>query len=324
MQIHVEKKRYQLHKPFIITGHVFEYTDVIEVTITDGTYSGHGEAVGTYYLDETADSMMADLAQFSADTHALTHRDIAEALPACGARNALDCALWDFQAKHDGRSVWQTLALQPKQLTTVFTIGLAGAEEMAGNAAKARAFKHLKLKISDDSPIEKLEAIRRARPDATLVIDVNQGWSFAELVEYAPYCDRLNIAMIEQPLERGKDDELVGYRAPVPLGADESCLHLGEFAAMPEKYQVLNIKLDKCGGLTEGLQLVEAAKANGMQLMIGNMTGSSLSMAPAYVVGQFCQFIDIDGPLLQKDDVQHGLLYQDGGEVSIPTPELWG
>jgi L-alanine-DL-glutamate epimerase-like enolase superfamily enzyme len=195
---------------------------------------------------------------------------------------------------------------------------------MAENAAKAKAFQHLKLKISDASPIEKLETIRRARPDATLVIDVNQGWSFAELVEYAPHCNRLNIAMIEQPLERGKDDELVSYRAPVPLGADESCLHLGEFAAVPEKYQVLNIKLDKCGGLTEGLQLVEAAKANGMQLMIGNMTGSSLSMAPAYVVGQFCQFIDIDGPLLQKDDVQHGLIYQNGGEVSIPTTALWG
>lgn len=324
MKVQVVKKRFELREPFIITGHVFDYTDVIEITISDGQHSGRGEAVGSYYLDETPESMIVDLAPVLNSSGSLNLKQINELLPACGARNALDCALWDYQSKVTGKSVWQQLDLTPQPLTTVFTIGLASAEEMAENASKANSFKRLKLKISDETPIEKLEAIRFARPDANLVIDVNQGWSFDELRDYAPHCQRLNIAMIEQPLKRGQDDELLDYQSPVALGADESCLSMKEFAPIPEKYQVLNIKLDKCGGLTEALQLVKAAQEHDMQLMIGNMTGSSLSMAPAYVIGQYCQFVDIDGPLLQRDDVKHGLKYLEGGEVSIPEPELWG
>jgi L-alanine-DL-glutamate epimerase-like enolase superfamily enzyme len=206
----------------------------------------------------------------------------------------------------------------------VFTLGIAEPATMAERAAAARRFPHLKIKLDGDRPIERLEAIRAARPDADLVIDVNQGWTFEELREYLPHCERLGIAMIEQPLARGGDEALEGFRSPVPLGADESCLHLGEFDPVARRYDVLNIKLDKCGGLTEALALVKAAQNRGMDLMVGNMTGTSLSMAPSYVIGQFCRFVDIDGPLLLAGDVADGLDYRDGGEVGLPPAALWG
>ncbi len=173
-------------------------------------------------------------------------------------------------------------------------------------------------------PIMKLEAIRKARPDANLIVDVNQGWSFNELKDYTPAAERLGIAMIEQPLPRGGDAELEGYKSPIPLCADESCLDVSEYETAARRYDVINIKLDKCGGLTEGLKLVELALQDSKGLMIGNMMGSSLSMAPSYVIGQYCRFVDIDGPLFLKQDIDNALEYYDGGTVSIPIPALWG
>jgi len=324
MDLNVDIVSFPLEKPFVITGHVFETTDTVRVTLSHGGVAGRGEAVGVYYLDETAESMAAQLESVAGELNDFDGTAIQALLPPGGARNALDCAWWDYRAKAAGRSIWDLLDLAPRELTTVYTLGIAEPAVMAERAAAASRFPHLKLKLDSDRPIERLEAVRAARPDAALIIDVNQGWTFDELRAYLGHCERLGIAMIEQPLPRGGDEHLEGFRSPVPLGADESCLHLGEFDAAARRYDVLNIKLDKCGGLTEGLALVAAAQRADMALMVGNMTGTSLSMAPSYVIGQHCRFVDIDGPLLLAGDVEHGLAYRDGGRVGLPSPALWG
>ena len=325
MQITLDIASYPMKVPFAITGHVWTHTDTLRVTVEAGGQRGRGEAVGSYYLGESAEGMREQLERCLPDLrNDLTPDRLREVMPPCGARNALDCALWDLRAKQTGRRIWELLGLAPQTLTTVFTIGIEEPAVMAARAAEARRFPHLKIKLNADRPVERLEAIRAARPDASLVVDVNQGWSLDALREYLPACQRLGIAMIEQPLPRGGDEDLEGFSSPVPLGADESCLHLGEFDAAARRYDVLNIKLDKCGGLTEGLALVQAAQQAGMALMVGNMTGTSLSMAPSWVIGQSCRFVDIDGPLLLADDVADGLVYRDGGLVDAPVAALWG
>jgi L-alanine-DL-glutamate epimerase-like enolase superfamily enzyme len=326
MHIAIDTISLPLARPFAITGHVFTTTDTVRVTLTRRGVSGRGEAVGSYYLDETPATMAAQLAAVTGELgDGLSGEAIQALLPPGGARNALDCALWDLRAKAAGQRIWDLLATAPpRALSTVYTLGIDEPPLMAARAAAAARYPQLKIKLDGDRPVEKLEAIRAARPDAALIIDVNQGWSFDALREYLPHCERLAVAMIEQPLPRDDDEALEGFRSPVPLGADESCLHLGEFDAAARRYAVLNIKLDKCGGLTEGLALVRAAQAAGMALMVGNMMGSSLSMAPSHVIGQCCRFVDLDGPLLLARDVEHGLVYGDGGSVQPPAAALWG
>ena len=321
----IEKHAFQLKAPFNITGYSFTTTETVRVILEKNGVRGRGEAVGIYYRDETADSMAAQLDAVAGDvTSDITPETVQELLPSGGARNALDCALWDLSCKLAGRSIWNLLDIAPRELTTVATIGIESAEMMARGASAFGEYPHLKIKLSGDDPIGRLEAIRAVRPDATLIIDVNQGWSFKELQDYTPACKKLGVTMIEQPLPRGNDHELEGYSSAVPLGADESCIDLSEYKAAAARYDVINIKLDKCGGLTEGLKLVKCARQDGKGLMVGNMTGTSLSMAPAYVIGQHCQFVDIDGPILLKHDIENGLNYKSGGLVSQPTKVLWG
>lgn len=325
MKISVDIASYPMKVPFAITGHVFHDTETLRVTIEHEGVTAQGESVGSYYLNETAESMAADMEAFVSKINADTSPEsLQDLMPRCGARNALDCALWDYRAKSSGHSIWELLKITPREMITVFTIGVEDPMLMAQRAAAASQFPQLKIKLDASSPIERLEAIRAARPDASLIIDVNQGWSFDALREYLPACRKLDVAMIEQPLPRGADEALEGFSSPVPLGADESCLGLDEFELAARRYDVLNIKLDKCGGLTEGLALVRAARANNMGLMVGNMTGTSLSMAPSYVIAQFCQFVDIDGPLLLAEDIDRGLEYRAGGIVGLPGAQLWG
>lgn len=325
MQLAIEHKRFPLKAPFSITGYTFEHIDAIQVVLAEDGKAGLGEAVGVYYNDETVASMHEQLELMRSHVEAgITRAQLQELMPPGGARNALDCALWDLEAKRTGQSIWQLLDIQAKPLVTVCTIGIGSPEEMAETATRYAPYGKLKVKLSAEDPIARLEAIRAARPDASIVIDVNQGWSFDELSEYAPAVARLDVAMIEQPLPRGGDDALEGFESPVPLGADESCLSLAEYAEVAGRYDVINIKLDKCGGLTEALQIVDRARRDGKALMVGNMMGSSLSMAPAMVVGQYCSFVDIDGPLLLANDVDNALDYRTGGEVALPSPQLWG
>lgn len=311
--------------PFSITGYTFTESETLLVTLTQDGVSGRGEAIGVYYCGETISSMVGQLESVKRHiTSDLSTNALLDLLPPGGARNALDCALWDLRCKLNGKSIWQELGIEPKPLTTVATVGIGAPEAMAEQALNYGKYPNLKIKLDGDRPIERLEAIHKARPDASLVVDVNQGWGFKELLDYTPDAAKLGVAMIEQPLPRGGDEELEGYASPIPLGADESCLDLSEYAVAAKRYDVINIKLDKCGGLTEGLQIVKRAQADGKGLMVGNMMGTSLSMAPSYVIGQFCRFVDIDGPLLMQQDIKNGLKYAEGGAVGLPTTALWG
>ena len=316
---------FPLKAPFTITGYTFTQMQAIWATLEHDGYRGRGEAQGLYYQGDTPESMAAELESVRKEVEKGASRDdIHQLLRPGGARNALDCAMWDLECKKFGSTIWKLLGLSPRPLTTVATIGIGEPEEMAQQAKRYFDFSQLKVKLDGDQPIEKLRAIRAARPDATLVIDVNQGWNMAQLRDYTPALVQLNIALIEQPLPRGGDHDLEGYVSPIPIGADESCLDLAQYRLVKDRYDVINIKLDKSGGLTEALAIAHEAKQDGKALMVGNMTGTSLAMAPSYVIGQYCQFVDIDGPVLLGEDVRNGLSYGDGGEVTLPSPLLWG
>ena len=323
--VSIERVSIPLHEPLVITGYSFSHLNTVWVTLERDGVVGRGEGTGSYYLGETQDSIVAAVESIvPALTSGISREELQHLLPPGGARNAVDCALWDLECKAAGSSIWELLDLSPHELTTVATIGVGSAQDMAAHATRWSQYPHLKIKLSADAPVDKLRAIREARPDAILVVDANQAWTMGELEAYLPALGDLNIAMIEQPLPRGGDSDLVGFESPIPLGADESCVSLAEFGDAASKYDVINIKLDKCGGLTEALALVQATVQAGKRVMVGNMTGSSLSMAPSFVVGQYCEFVDIDGPLLLQHDVEHGLHYSAAGRVGPPSPDLWG
>ena len=316
---------WQLTEPFRISGNEWITSACLVVHLGEDGFVGRGEAQGIFYLDETAESIF-EQAHAVADEirKGISRQELQDLLPAGGARNAIDCAMWDLECKKAGKTIWQLTGIDPKPVTTVYTIGLEDSPEaMAAKAAAAMDAPILKIKLSNHMPYEKLAAIRAARPDAELVVDANQGWDFELMKEILPKCVDLNLAMLEQPLARGGDDMLEGFESPITLAADESCLHTGELETAARRYSMINIKLDKTGGLTEGLRLARAAKEKGCKLMVGNMVGTSLSMAPSFVVAQLCDFVDIDGPLLLKYDYPHALKYNKG-VVKGFDPKLWG
>jgi len=323
LSAHIED--WELKAPFRIAGTEWRTATVLVVQLQDGKYEGRGEACGVSYSDETPNSMLEQVDAIGHDIRRGVSRDaLQNLLPAGGARNAIDCALWDLEAKKTGQTIWQLTGIDPHPVTTVFTIGIeATAEMMAENAAAAGQFPILKIKLDSDQPAERLAAIRAARPDAKLLVDANQSWSFELLKEILPTCVRLDLSMIEQPLPRGADEALAQFRSPIPLAADESCLDTGELAVAASRYDVINIKLDKTGGLTEALRLARAAKKLGCQLMVGNMLGTSLAMAPSFVIAQLCDYIDIDGPLLQKFDHPGGIRYE-AGVAQVFDSSFWG
>jgi L-alanine-DL-glutamate epimerase-like enolase superfamily enzyme len=311
--------------PFRISNAVWTSFPSVVVELEDGEHVGRGEGLGVYYFDETPATMTAQIEDLRERIEAGASREeLLELLPPGGARNAVDSALWDLEAKRTGTRVWDLARLELKPITTVMTIGLEDSpEEMARKATAASVYPLLKVKLGDDRPVERIEAIRAARPEATIVIDANQSWSFDLLVETAPRLKELGVPMIEQPLPRGEDEALEGYEPPLPLCADESCVHGGEIEQAARRYQMINVKLDKSGGLTHGLEIAREARARGLGLMVGNMGGTSLSMAPSFVVGLLCDLHDVDGPLLLKNDRAAGLSY-DRGRVEPPSARLWG
>ncbi|WP_353410267.1 dipeptide epimerase [Pseudoteredinibacter isoporae] len=314
-----------LQKPLHINKHRFEYVETLEVSLFANTFRGRGEACGVFYLGDDKQHMEAQL--LSIEKHiakGLNRSHLQTLLPPGGARNALDCALWDLECKSHGESIWQRLQLPPKQLNTVYTIGISDANTMASHARQASRFPQLKVKLDQDEPIEKLRAIHQARPDAELILDINQGWDETQLMEYLPQLAPLGVVLLEQPLARERDTLLETLNRDIPIAADESCLNLSDYQQVKNRYDVINIKLDKCGGLSEGLEIARQAKKEGKQLMVGNMIGSSLAMAPAYVIGQFCQFIDLDGPLLLREDYQDPVDISQDGQCAFPKPSLWG
>ena len=296
---------------------------MLHVRLEDDGVSGQGEATGVYYFKETADSMLSQAESIRpALEQGADRQQLRKLLPAGGARNAIDCALWDLEVKLSGQSIWALTGITPKATITVNTLGIDTPQTMA-EIAKSLDTPHIKVKLDAEHVLERLQAIRTARPDAEIVVDVNQGWTFEQLKQFIPPCQALGIAMIEQPLPRGGDQILEGYQSPIPLCADESCLDSTELEPATQRYQMINIKLDKTGGLTEALKLARQAKAQGLALMVGNMLGTSLAMAPGFVIAQLCKFVDLDGAVLLKDDREAAMNYTNG-QVSKPTPELWG
>jgi len=310
-------------KPFTITGYTFTSVELLFVSISQDVHTGCGEAAGVYYLREDGASMVADVeAVKKAIEGGAGRAELLELLPPGGARNAIDCALWDLEAKIGNTTIWELTDVEPAVTRSAETVGVGTPDEMAA-AAAAIDSSIIKVKLSGETPFERISAVRDARPDVEMIVDINQGWSFEQLKEMAPRFRDIGIAMIEQPLPRGRDEALEGYESPVPLCADESCLGISEFEQAARRYQMINIKLDKTGGLTEALDLARLAESRGIDLMVGNMTGTSLAMAPAFVLAQLCRFVDLDGALFLKKDRDNPMTYRHG-IVSQPSAELWG
>jgi L-alanine-DL-glutamate epimerase-like enolase superfamily enzyme len=245
-------------------------------------------------------------------------------LPAGGARNAIDCALWDLRAKQSGIPAWRYAALPPlRPLTTVFTLGLGTESDTRRKARAARQYPLLKLKCDAERHVDVVRWVREEHPTARIAVDANQSWNRELLERVLPPLAALGVEMIEQPVPRFEDAQLDGLQAALPLAADESCVDRDSLVELFGRYQFINIKLDKCGGLTEALNMSNEALAHGLQLMVGNMCGTSLGMAPGFLVGQRCGYVDLDGPLLQSRDRDHAITFSDG-VMQPPSPALWG
>jgi len=310
-------------EPFVITGRTMTQSEFLLVTITEDGVTGRGESAGVFYLDDRGSAMVQRAQTMIAEVEkGATREDLLELMPAGGARNAIDCALWDLEAKKAGKTIWELLDLTPHAVTTVNTISINTPEHMAAKA-RSLATPKIKVKLDGEIPLERITAVCEARPDAEIVVDANQGWTFEQLVDLAPQFKALGIKMIEQPLPRGGDEALDHYSSPITLCGDESCLDTSELEQAAARYQMVNIKLDKTGGLTEALQLAKAAKAKGLQLMVGNMVGTSLAMAPGFVIAQYCDFVDLDGPMFLTKDRPHAMHFEQG-QITGFTPALWG
>ena len=327
MKIKLQRVDRELATPLHISNASWTHARTVVVELTDGSVCGRGESNGVYYRGESQDTMERDVELARDAIEAGLDRDRLRALmPPGGARNAVDAALWDLEAKRTGKRAWAIAGMATvRPLTTAFTLGVASPAAMgeAAAAAARRNLNVLKLKLTGEDDLDRVRAVRAGHPGARLVVDANQGWSERHLHEYPPVLATLGVELIEQPLPAGADDALLGLDSPVPFCADESCQTADSVAALVGKYQFLNIKLDKCGGLTEALLLASAAQHHGLRLMVGCMLGTSLAMAPAFIVGQLCEFVDLDAALLLVHDCEEGILY-DGSVMSAPGPRLWG
>jgi L-alanine-DL-glutamate epimerase-like enolase superfamily enzyme len=323
-EITVEEKNWLLRKPFKISRDEHTHAETLLCHISDGAHTGSGEAAGVSYKGETVASIIEQIeAVVPRIANGISRQELQELMSPGGARNAVDCALWDLEAKQSGRTVWQMLDWQPHAVTTVYTVGIATADEMRKDAAAHADFPILKVKVGIGDPIEQISAIRDGSPNAAIVIDANQAWTVEDLDKHAADLKALNVEMVEQPLAIANDESLRDYQSLIPLCADESCDSRADLERLAGLYEIINIKLDKTGGLTEAVALALQAESMGFDLMVGNMLGSSLAMAPAFVIAQRCRYVDIDGPLLQAEDCEHPLQYE-RGRVEPFSPRLWG
>jgi L-Ala-D/L-Glu epimerase len=298
---------------------------VVVATLRDGTAQGRGECVPYARYGESVDSVRAAIeAMRPALAAGMSREGLQSGMPAGAARNALDCAFWDLAAKRSGRRVHELAGLPaPQPLTTAFTISLGPPAEMAAAAAKAAARALLKVKLGGDDDPARIAAVRAAAPRATLIVDANEGWNDGNLAANLAACASAGVVLVEQPLPEGRDAALGRLARPIPVCADESVHDRASLAALIGKYDAVNVKLDKTGGLTEALAMTAAAKQAGFVIMAGCMVATSLAMAPAMLVAQTARFVDLDGPLLLAGDRADGLRYQDS-LVYPPTPALWG
>jgi L-alanine-DL-glutamate epimerase-like enolase superfamily enzyme len=319
----VTEDRWPFRKPFRIASGTLETVDFLTVTLRCGDITGQGEGIGVLFRGETLESMREDAEGVRLALEGGADRtDLQMLLHAGGARNAIDCALWDLECKMAGVSIWEKTGLAATALQTVYTIGIDDPPAMMADAQASRA-RILKIKIAGPGGVDHVRLIRKARPDARLIVDANRSLSRNGLEAILGDLAAEGVEMLEQPLQPGEDKSLVDLKSPIPLCADESCLTRGDLGTVASLYDMINIKLDKTGGLTEALALAKAAQERGLSLMVGCMAGTSLSMAPAFVIGQMCSFVDLDGPLLMASDRDPGMTYLND-EVLPPRPDLWG
>jgi L-alanine-DL-glutamate epimerase-like enolase superfamily enzyme len=324
--LEVRNENLPLKAPFRISGYTFHDSPVTLVTLRDGSVEGRGEAAGVYYLNDTTERMLATIeAHRDAIECGLPREELRSLLPPGGARNAVDCALWELESKRARTPAWKLAGISsPRPLLTTFTVSAndpIAMAEGAKNFAQARAIK-LKLTGEVDLDIKRVRAVRAARPDVWLGVDANQGYSRTTLEKLLPVLHEVRVSLLEQPCARGHEAELDGISHSIPIAADESVLGFDEVEALPGRFDVVNIKLDKCGGLTEGLLISQRARSLGMKVMVGNMIGTSLAMAPAFILGQHCDVVDLDGPIFLQRDRKPGVRYE-GGYVSCDD-EVWG
>ena len=318
-------ERWSLKAPFRISGHVFSTHDTLLVELSDGVHTGRGEGAGVYYRDDRVPGMTAQVETVrGAVESGISREDLQALLPPGGARNAIDCALWDLEAKRAGKPVWELAGLEaPRPLVTTFTLGAEPPESVAAGAAKATGFQALKLKLSGDGEdAERVRRLRGARPDVWLGVDANQGLDRAGLEALIPVFEAEGVSLIEQPLPVGREADLEGLNSPIPIAADESVQGLKDVPGLVGRFDIVNIKLDKCGGLTEALAIAAEAQRLGLGVMVGNMIGTSLAMAPSFIVGQKCSVVDLDGPLHLTADRAVPADYS-GGTIACPDA-LWG
>jgi L-alanine-DL-glutamate epimerase-like enolase superfamily enzyme len=324
MRVAVEKLR--LSAPFRISGFVFEEQDVVVVTLEDGQHQGRGEASGVYYLGDSAQGMVAAIeAARGAIEAGIDRPALQKLLPPGGARNAVDCALWELSASTLGVAVWELAGLPaPKPLVTTFTLGADDPAVMVAGAKKYAQAKALKLKLTGDlaPDLARVRAVRAVRPDVWMGVDANQGYTIDALEALIEGLKPFNISLLEQPLKRGREADLTGFKSPIPIAADESVLSLQDVPGLVGRFDVVNIKLDKCGGLTEGLAMAHEARRLGLRVMVGNMVGTSLAMAPAFVLGQLCDVVDLDGPIFLAKDRTPSITYTNGNAWS--GEQVWG
>ena len=319
-------EHWAMNEPFEIAREVITDLPVLMLGLRDAQgHAGRAEAAGVDYDGETPQTMAAQVAGVLEQLHdGLTGAELMDMLPAGGARNALDCALWDLRAKQTGVPAWRLAGLPGLvPVTTVYTIGLGDEATTRRKLRAARQYPLLKLKVDAQRHLDIVRMVREEHPRARVVVDANQAWSRELLLELLPALAALGVELVEQPLPRGQDAELEGLVSPIPLAADESCTDSRSLGELAGRYQYITIKLDKCGGLTEAFAMADAAERLGLGLMVGNMCGTSLAMAPAFLLAQRCRYVDLDGPLLQQLDRATPLHFH-GGQIDPPVAALWG
>jgi L-alanine-DL-glutamate epimerase-like enolase superfamily enzyme len=317
---------HRLSAPFRISGFVFETSDVVVVELSDGEFTGRGEAAGVYYLGDDSAHIVAELEEHRSFIEGCPDRDgLRRHMPRGGARNAVDCALWDLEAKRSGTNALEIARLEgARPLVTTFTLGADEPQVMAEGARGYSSARAIKVKLTGELglDIRRVAAIRAARPDVWLGVDANQGFTRKDLDPLVDALSAHRVSLLEQPLRRGSEADLEGYRCPIPIAADESALGLDDVEGLVGRFDVFNIKLDKCGGLTEALMIAAEARRLGLGVMVGNMVGTSLAMAPAFIVGQHCDVVDLDGPTFLTQDRKPSCEYRDG--TIWCANDVWG
>ncbi|MEM1146958.1 MAG: dipeptide epimerase [Pseudomonadota bacterium] len=325
MRLSVKAEHFELYEPFTISNYAWQTADVCTVVLERDGVIGQGEGAPVFYHGETAQKLADQIEAVRSEIeNGITRAEAAELLPPGGALCALDCALWDLEARSAGRSVHDLAGLlAPIELDSAITVTLKATDAMTAQAERYRDYPLLKVKLGGSDDENAIRSIRKVAPNPRITIDANTAWSFEKLQAMEPLLVELGIELIEQPMAPDGDEALIGYRSRIPIAADESCQTVADVEGLIGKYQTAVIKLDKAGGLSGAIHLLHAAQTAGLELMVSCMIATSLGMAPARLIGTYCKTVDLDSPMNLKIDRAHAIAYTQGRMHATP-PELWG